>query len=188
MQTGYPIGRLNDKQTRFVQHYLVTLNATQAAISAGYSARTARQVGSRLLTHVDIANAIQAGREEMGRRAAITQDEIVARLASIMRSDIRDLYAKDGTLKPLHEMRDSTAAMLESVETTEVVVDGAVTIVRRVKRADRLKAAELLMRHLGMLNDKVKLQGDAENPLAVLIQQVQGTAIKPGRPTAGSPI
>jgi phage terminase small subunit len=71
---------VNPKHARFVDEYLVDNNATQAAIRAGYSAKTARQIGARLLTNVDISAAIDAGRAAIAERNALTQDEVIAGL------------------------------------------------------------------------------------------------------------
>jgi phage terminase small subunit len=74
---------VNDRQARFVEEYIVDFNATQAAIRAGYSQSTARQQASRLLTNVDISQAIS--------ERLMSADEVVARLSDIARGDIKDL-------------------------------------------------------------------------------------------------
>jgi hypothetical protein len=72
--------KLTAKQARFVEEYLCDLNATQAAIRAGYSQKTAAVQGSRLLTNVKVAGAIRGGLEERSRRTEITQDWVMAEL------------------------------------------------------------------------------------------------------------
>ena len=74
---------LNDKQQRFVEEYLVDFNATQAAIRAGYSAKTAEQQGCRLLRNVQVAAAVDAGRAALSERAEITQDYVLAGLQEV---------------------------------------------------------------------------------------------------------
>ena len=69
--------KLTPKQQRFVEEYLVDLNATQAAIRAGYSAKTARAQGQRMLTKVDIEEAIQAAQQERSVRVQCTQDSVL---------------------------------------------------------------------------------------------------------------
>ena len=71
------VKKLTAKQARFVAEYLIDLNATQAAIRAGYSKRTARSQGQRLLTNVDIAKAIAAGQAERGKRTEIDADYVL---------------------------------------------------------------------------------------------------------------
>ena len=68
---------LTPKQARFVEEYLVDLNATQAAIRAGYSKKTARQVASENLTKPDIQEAIAAAQDDRSERTGITQDEVI---------------------------------------------------------------------------------------------------------------
>ncbi len=68
------------KQARFVEEYLVDLNATQAAVRAGYSPKTAKQQGQRLLTNVDIHRAIQEGQEARSERTGVTQDQVITGL------------------------------------------------------------------------------------------------------------
>ncbi len=68
---------LNEKQKQFVREYLIDLNATQAAIRAGHSEKTARLQGQRLLTNVDIAKAIDAAKNERAERTEITADYVL---------------------------------------------------------------------------------------------------------------
>jgi phage terminase small subunit len=70
-------GELTPRQRRFVDEYLVDLNATQAAIRAGYSARTANEQGPRLLVNVGIATAIQAAQLARSERLQLTQDHVL---------------------------------------------------------------------------------------------------------------
>ena len=72
---------LNARQQAFVREYLIDLNATQAAIRAGYSPATAKQIGSRLLTHVDVSAAVVEAQAGRARRTEVTQDWVVKRLA-----------------------------------------------------------------------------------------------------------
>lgn len=78
---------MNDRQKRFVEEYLVDFNATQAAIRAGYSQKSARSIGSENLTKPDISEAISQAISER----LMSADEVVARLSDIARGDIKDL-------------------------------------------------------------------------------------------------
>ena len=68
---------ITPKQARFVEEYLIDLNATQAAIRAGYSKKTAKQQGQRLLTNVDVQAAVTEAKETRSERTEITQDEVI---------------------------------------------------------------------------------------------------------------
>lgn len=82
---------LTPKQRRFVEEYLIDLNATQAAIRAGYSARTARQIGEENLSKPDIASAIQTSMHERAKRTKVTADRVVEELWAIATADPNEL-------------------------------------------------------------------------------------------------
>lgn len=84
-------GRLTDKQAMFVAEYLIDLNATQAAIRAGYSKHTAMQQGARLLLNVEVAAAIQAAMDARAKRTEIDADWVLKRLVKIVEADPHEL-------------------------------------------------------------------------------------------------
>ena len=88
---------LNERQRRFADEYPIDLNATQAAIRAGYSEKTAYSVGHRLLKNVEIQKCIQARLQDRAERTEITQDKVLKELAKIGFADAAD-YA-DSQLK-----------------------------------------------------------------------------------------
>ncbi|WP_170308637.1 terminase small subunit [Ancylobacter pratisalsi] len=166
------------KQQRFAEEYLVDLNATQAARRAGYSAKTAVDIGRQLLRKTPVAERIATGMAERGARTQVTQDRVLQEVARIAFLDIRKVFNGDGTMKPLHEMDDDTAAALIGLDAIELREGGtAVGSIKKLKLSDKTAALTLLMRHMGMLNDKPKIVGETENPLTLLIKQCQGTAI-----------
>lgn len=71
------MANLTPKQQRFVEEYLIDLNATQSAIRAGYSEKTARSIGQRLLTNVDIQKAIEDAKNQVSKRTELTVDMVV---------------------------------------------------------------------------------------------------------------
>ncbi|WP_374250360.1 terminase small subunit [Xanthobacter sp.] len=172
---------MTPKQATFVREYLTDLNATQAAIRAGYSKRTAAFIGAENLKKPYVAAAVEAAMAERAARTEITADRVLKELAKLAFFDIRKAFNWDGSLKPLDEMDDETAASIAGLEVSELSdADGnAVGRVKKIKLADKRAALVDIGRHLGMWNDKVTLQGDADNPLVLLVQQLQGGAIKP---------
>jgi len=152
---------LNARQARFAKEYPVDLNATKAAIRAGYSPHTASRIGSRLLKNVEIQAAIAAAGQRIEERTEITQDMVVRELARVAFSDGRKLYRPDGSLKPPSEWDDETAAVVSGVETIELF-EGAGRDRRhighkpKVKRWDKVKALELLGRRFGMFLDRTR--------------------------------
>ncbi|MDY3551419.1 terminase small subunit [Gemmata sp. JC717] len=82
---------LTPKQEKFVQEYLIDLNATQAAIRAGYSEKTANEQGSRLLANVSVSQAIQRAMQERSKRTAITQDDVLQRWWDIATAEVNEV-------------------------------------------------------------------------------------------------
>ena len=87
---------LTPKQQRFVEEYLIDFNATQAAIRAGYSAKTARAMGSENLTKPYLAAAIEAGQKSLTARAELTQEEVLRDLALVKADAMQVVFDKDG--------------------------------------------------------------------------------------------
>lgn len=149
------MAELTDKQRKFVSEYLVDLNATQAAIRAGYSERTAKSQGQRLLTNVDVSAALAAAQAEREQRTEITQDRVVSELAKIAFGSARDVmeWGPSGVmLKNSDDLTDDQAAGVAEVSESTTKDGGSL----KLKRHDKVKALELLGRHLGMFTDKVK--------------------------------
>lgn len=155
---------LTPKQQRFVDEYLIDLNATQAATRAGYSARTANEQGSRLLANVSVRSAIEAAKKERSQRTQITADRVLQELARLAFVDVRRLYNEAGGMKMPHELDDDTAAALAAVDVTEEFgppgEEGGREVIGYTKKAklyDKGAALALAMRHLGMLKDKQEI-------------------------------
>ena len=146
--------KLTEKQQLFVEEYLIDLNATQAAIRAGYSAKTADQQGSRMLANVKVQQAISVAMAERSKRTGINQDRIVLELARIAFVNIDDVVdTETGKILP-NASRDDLAC-IESIKYKESDNQFGGSVEREVKVASKLKALELLGKHLGMWNDKL---------------------------------
>jgi phage terminase small subunit len=148
---------LNDKQKRFCEEFLIDLNATQAAIRAGYSKKTAKEQASRLLTNVNVESYLSERQQQLQADTGITQRRVLEEYAKIAFSDIRKFYTVDGALKPIHELDDESAAILAGVEVMEEKVsdptsDEVIVVgqVKKIKTWDKVKALDSLARHLGM--------------------------------------
>ena len=126
---------LTKKQERFAEEYLVDLNATQAAIRAGYSPKTAYSMGQRLLKNVEVQKAIQAAMEQRSKRTEITQDLVLDEIGKVA----------------FHEAADYAESEL--------------------KYSSKLRALELLGKHLGMFDGKNAKQDKPENNLLEVIAE-----------------
>ena len=147
--------KLTPKQAEFVRQYLVDLNSTQAAIRAGYSEKTAYRIGAELLQKTSVAEAIATAQAKREQRTEITADRVVAELAKIAFGSARDVmeWGPNGVvLKDSAELTDEQAAAIAGV--SENITQNGSSL--KLKRHDKVKALELLGRHLGMFTDKVK--------------------------------
>lgn len=154
---------LTDKQARFVEEYLVDLNATQAAIRAGYSERSARQMAAENMAKPVIAQAIAEAQQARSERTEITQDMVLRELAKIGFSDIRKLFTPGGNLLAVSDLDDDAAACISSIEITTRKARGGdddeVEEVSKVRLWDKRAALVDIGKHLGMFKDKVELSG-----------------------------
>ena len=147
------MAKLTIKQQCFVNEYLIDLNATQAAIRAGYSAKTADQQGSRMLANVKVQQAIAEAMAERSKRTGVNQDRVVLELAKIAFVKMTDIVNDEGEIRP--DATDDDLACIESVKYKRSDSDTGSSEEREVKIASKLKALELLGKHLGMWNDKL---------------------------------
>ena len=160
---------LGERQQRFVDEYICDLNATQAAIRAGYSSRTAKAQGSRLLTNADIQRAVTARMAARSNRTEVAADRVLLEIARLGFSDLRRIFHQDGRLKRPDEWDDDTAAAISSVEiVTRDLGDGVVEYVRKVKLWDKGKALEQLSKHLGLYRDQGPSERPSDRPLSDL--------------------
>lgn len=125
---------MNTRQRKFCDEYLISGNAADAAIKAGYSPKTAKSIGQRLLTVVDLRQYIDAELEKLHSAKTADAQEVIEYLTSVMRGERTEQVLK-------------------------LVGDGVQTITDiEVSAKDRLKAAELLAKRYGLLTDSVKFQ------------------------------
>lgn len=141
---------LTAKQQSFVEEYLIDLNATQAAIRAGYSAKTANEIGAENLAKPSIRAAVDAALLERTQKTKIDANWVLERLAAEAEADIADLYEPDGALKPVHEWpKIWRQGLVAGVDVEEITVEGVkMGEVRKIKLSDRVKRLELIGKHV----------------------------------------
>ena len=172
---------LTEKQARFVAEYLVDLNATEAAKRAGYSEKTAYSIGFENLRKPEIQEAIQSAMAQREKRTAVTQDRVLQELVRVafangtdfarvvVREDPVTVVDEDGDLKQV----------VRRIQTVEIVATDRVDPEKRaaiagikegkhgieVSSYDKLRALELLGKHLGMFDSKANSGPDTPNNL-----------------------
>lgn len=132
---------------------MIDLNATQAAIRAGYSARSANTQAARLLANVNIRARVDALMAQRSRRVGVSADRVVrelARLAFVSAPDVVD--SGSGAVRP--GASEDDLAAIASVRVKTATFDAGDSVEREVKLCDKLKALELLGKHLGMFDKK----------------------------------
>lgn len=147
--------KLTDKQKKFVEEYLIDLNATQACIRAGYSVKTANEQGAQNLAKLSIQEAISRAMAERSKRTGINQDRIVQELARIAFVKITDVVDPDGEINT--NASDDDLACIESYKVEDSDSVNGSSSKREVKLASKIKALELLGKHVGMWNDKIQV-------------------------------
>ena len=167
--------KLNLKQKSFVLEYLIDKNATQAAIRAGYSKKTAKQIGHRLLTNVYIEKKLKQQIALQEKRTLITTDEIIIELKKIAFLDIRGAFTDQGMLKDLQDIPEDVAHAMAGIEVMELY-DGRgndrekIGYTKKIKLCSKVHALELLGKHLKMFTDRVELSGNENDPLRIIYE------------------
>ena len=160
------MSKLSPKQKQFCKEYIVDLNATQAAIRAGYSQKTAKSKASQLLSKVNLQKEIQRLMDARSERLQITQDMVLRELAKLGFSNMQNLYNDEGSLIPVHQLDPDVSACLQEVWEDSVGSDeGTVVIKRKYKMSDKKSSLELIGRHLKMFTDKVEQSGPDGGPI-----------------------
>lgn len=164
-----PVRKLNARQSAFVREYLVDLNATQAAIRAGYSERTAHSQGPRLLENVGVKAAIAKAIKERANKVELTAERVLKEAARLALYDVRKLYRDDGSLVPITELDDDIAAAIVGIDvvTTDTALTSETT--HRYRLADKNNALERLFKHLGLYELDNSQKAD---PLTTLLQAI----------------
>lgn len=170
------VAKLTDKQQLFVDEYLIDLNATQAAIRAGYSAKTADQQGSRLLANVKVKQAVAEKQAQRSKRTGVNQDRVVLELAKVAFAKMTDIVDSNGRIK--EDASPDDLACIESIKYKESDNEYGGSVEREVKIASKLKALELLGKHLGMWSDKFNVTVEKSEKLDDIIAQLGGEGLE----------
>ncbi|WP_136474538.1 terminase small subunit [Pseudomonas sp. DG56-2] len=143
---------LTAKQQRFVVEYLVDLNATQAAIRAGYAAARAREQAYQLMKKSEIQESINKAMDERSKRLQVDADYVLQRLTEIDQLDLADIFDLDGKLLPVRQWPLIWRQMVKEVDMKT----------GKVKFHDKLRALELIGKHVNVnaFREQVNHTGD----------------------------
>lgn len=165
--------KLTERQRRFIEEYLMDRNGTQAAIRAGYSAKTAKAIAAENLTKPAIRRVIDAAVKKLAQQTDIDADWVLRRLGAEVNADLADLYTADNVLKPIHEWpeiwRKGLIAGIDTSHEYETVDGQKVSIgtVHKLKVSDRIRRLELIGKHVAVsaFLEKHEHQGKDGAPL-----------------------
>lgn len=160
---------LTPKQKRFVAEYLLDLNATAAAKRAGYSEKTACEQAARLLANVKVQTAVQEAEQARQERTEITQDMVLHEMSKLAFFDIRKMFDKNGKPLDISALDADTAAALVGLDVQDVTDNDGnyIGFVKKYKMADKIRALELLGKHLGAWEPRDKQQTAVEDLTAL---------------------
>ena len=152
---------LTDKQKRFCEEYVIDLNATQSAIRAGYSEKTAGSQGQRLLQNVEIQNEINAINGKRSAKTGITAERVLTELGKIAFSDLKQYLSFDENGVRFKDSKEVDGTLISEVSSQETVTrrgsgdneEETVRVNLKMKLHDKMKALELLGKHLNIFNE-----------------------------------
>lgn len=157
---------LTDKQEAFCREYLIDLNATQAAIRAGYSEKTANEQGSQNLAKLSIQTRIQELMNDRSERLEINADYVLNRLVEIDQMDVLDILRDDGKLKPVSEWPKTWRTTLSGFDISTTIRDydesTEETILKKIKWPNKVKNLELLGKHVKVQAFKEQIEQKVE--------------------------
>lgn len=153
------MAKLTAKQKLFCEEYLIDLNATQAAIRAGYSTDTAGVIGCENLKKPNIRAYIDKAMAERSRRLGINQDRVLMELARLGFVNAIDMINTDNATVKQEANRNDTAA-IASVKVKVIPQEDGDIVEREIKLYDKTKSLELIGKHLGMFKDKVEIDAN----------------------------
>jgi phage terminase small subunit len=170
--------KLTAKQQKFVDEYLIDLNATQAAIRAGYSDKTAQEQGSRLLSNVMVQAEIEAKRKRLEVKTEITAEKVLQEYAKIAFSNIGEFVDWNNggiILKPSEELTKDQLACVSEVSESKTKFDTTV----KFKLHDKLNALQKLGDHLGIFKKIVEMSGKDGGAIKVESSEVDLSGLSP---------
>lgn len=180
--------KLTPKQMRFVDEWLIDFNGKQAAIRAGYSAKTAEVTAAKLLRNAKVQAEIARRQKDLQKRTEVSQDRVVKELARIAFANIADYLHVETQTRTKDDGTEVTYQIVMLSETEDLSVDQRAALANvkqrvngvEIKLHDKIKALELLGRHIGMFTDKLEVKGAID--IASVLAAARGRVRERGEP------
>lgn len=155
---------LEDKQEMFCREYLKDLNGTQAAIRAGYSAKTAHSIANENLIKPEIHNYIQELKAKRAEKLEISANKVLEELAKIGFSDLKDFLNNDYSLKNLDQIDTSKSGAIQSIQKEIIQGETYTNTTVKFKLHDKLSALEKIAKHIGFFEKDNEQQNKVFHP------------------------
>ncbi|EGO4532855.1 terminase small subunit [Escherichia coli] len=142
------MAKLTDKQELFAREFIKDLNATQAAIRAGYSEKSSRNQGARMMANDDILDRIAELKAERNEQVGVDAAYVLRRLTEIDQMDVLDILLANGELKPIKDWPKVWRTTLSGMDVVEMASADSAALLKKIKWPDKVKNLELLGKHV----------------------------------------
>jgi len=158
------MAKLTDKQELFAREYLKDLNATQAAIRAGYSEKTAKEAGYENLTKPHVIELVSELKAQRVEQTGIDAAYVLRRLVEIDQMDVLDILLANGELKPIAQWPKVWRITLSGMDVTEMAGTDTAGLLKKIKWPDKVKNLELLGKHVTVQAFKESVKSEVSGP------------------------
>lgn len=141
---------MTHQQEIFCLEYIKSRNATQAAIKAGYSERSARVTGARLLTYADISKYINKKLDETKKKLQLTEEKVLDEIRKLAFSDLKDYVNGGNNILEIKGLSNEKTAAIQGIKIEERTIKGQTIVNQEIKLYNKLDALEKLAKHLGL--------------------------------------
>ena len=168
--------KLTDKQERFCKEYIIDLNATQAAIRAKYSEKSAEVLGFENLRKPSIQKRIQQLQQKADNKNIIPRERTLLEIARLAYSNPQNVFTPGGSLLPIKDIDEDTARSISSVKVRKTVNyeestkdDKVMDDIVQIKFHDKPRSLDMAMKHLGEYNNELKLNLSATKKMKITL-------------------
>lgn len=167
------MAKLTDKQELFAREFIKDLNASQAAIRAGYSEKSSRNQAARMMANDDILNRIAELKASRNEEVGVDAAYVLRRLVEIDEMDVLDILLANGELKPIAQWPKVWRTSLSGIDVSEIAGDAA-GLLKKIKWPDKVKNLELLGKHVTVqaFREQVKTEHDVVGTLSDLMDEL----------------
>ena len=172
------MAKLTDKQELFAREFIVDLNATQAAIRAGYSEKSSRNQGARMMANDDILDRIAELKADRNEQVGVDAAYVLRRLTEIDQMDVLDILLANGELKPIKDWPKVWRTTLSGMDVVEMASAESAALLKKIKWPDKVKNLELLGKHVDVqaFKEQTKVEHGFEEEVSDLMKALSAGA------------